>query len=50
MADPLDLQGNITGDLEFGLDKSERRGERIAIQNATFTPLAPASLMLAIAR
>jgi len=47
VADLSDLQRNITQVLRSPLDKSDRCGDRIAIQNATLTPLAPASLVLA---
>jgi hypothetical protein len=46
-ADMSDLQQNITEVLRTQLDKSDRCGERIAIQSATLTPLAPASLVVA---
>jgi hypothetical protein len=47
IADLSDLQQNITQVLRSQLDRSDRCGERIAIQNATLTPLAPASLVVA---
>jgi hypothetical protein len=47
IADLSDLQQNITQVLRSQLDKSDRCGERIAIQNATLTPSAPASLVVA---
>lgn len=47
VADLSDLQQNITQILRAQLDKSDRCGERIAIQNATLTPMAPASVVLA---
>jgi hypothetical protein len=45
VADLSDLQQNITGILRAQLNRSPRCGERIAIQDATLTPLAPASLV-----
>jgi hypothetical protein len=45
-ADLSDLQLNIAQVLRTQLDKSERCGERIAIQNATLTPATPASLVV----
>jgi hypothetical protein len=47
IADLSDLQENITQVLRSQLDRSDRCGERIAIQNATLTPSAPSSLVLA---
>jgi hypothetical protein len=47
IADLSDLQQNITQVLRSQLDRSERCGERIAIQNATLTPFAPASVVVA---
>jgi hypothetical protein len=47
VADLSDLQRNITGVLRSSLDKSNRCGERIEIQNATLTPADPASLVTA---
>ncbi len=47
IADLSDLQQNITQILQSQLDRSERCGERLAIQNATLTPLAPASVVVA---
>jgi hypothetical protein len=47
VADLSELQQNITPILRSQLDKSDRCGERIAIQNATLTPMAPASVVLA---
>lgn len=47
IADLSDLQQNITQVLRGALDRSERCGKRIAIQNATLTPFAPASLVVA---
>ncbi len=44
-ADLSDLQRNIAGLLRAELDRSDRCGERIAIENATLTPLDPASLL-----
>jgi hypothetical protein len=43
-ADLSDLQQNVTGLLSSDLDKDDRCGDRIAIENATLTPLDPASL------
>jgi hypothetical protein len=43
-ADLSDLQQNMTGLLSSELDKDDRCGDRIAIENATLTPLDPASL------
>lgn len=45
-ADLSDLQQNITEVLSALLNKAERCGERIEIQNATLTPLEPASLVV----
>lgn len=42
-ADLADLQQNMTGLLSAALDKDDRCGDRIAIQNATLTPVDPAS-------
>ncbi len=42
--DLTDLQLNITEVLRAKLNKADRCGEQITIQNATLTPLAPASL------
>jgi hypothetical protein len=47
VADLSDLQQNITQILRAQLDKSDRCGEHLAIQNATLTPMAPASVVLA---
>jgi hypothetical protein len=47
VADLSDLQQNITQVLRSQLDRSDRCGERIAIQNATLSPLAPASVVVA---
>jgi hypothetical protein len=41
--DMTDLQHNMTDVLRAKLDKSDRCGERIAVQNATLAPLVPAS-------
>jgi hypothetical protein len=46
-ADLSDLQQNITGILRSELTRSPRCGERIEIQEATLTPLPPASLVVA---
>ena len=43
-ADLADLQQNMTALLSSQLDKDEHCGERIAIQQATLAPAAPASL------
>lgn len=43
--DLSDLQRNMTGVLRFQLDRSDRCGERVAIQDATLAPLDPASLL-----
>lgn len=43
LADLSDLQRNITGMLQAQLDKSDRCADRIAIQHATLTPMAPAA-------
>jgi hypothetical protein len=45
-ADLSDLQQNITDVLHSELDKSDRCGERIAVQGATLTPSEPASVVL----
>ena len=45
VADLSDLQQNVTGILRAQLNRSPRCGERIAIQDATITPMAPASLV-----
>jgi hypothetical protein len=47
LGDFSDLQQNITNILRAQLDKADRCGERIAIQHATLTPLAPASSVVA---
>jgi hypothetical protein len=44
-SDLSDLQQNITAVLRSALNKTETCGERIEIQNAALTPLAPASLV-----
>ena len=46
-ADLSDVQHNITGILRSALTRSPRCGERVEIQQATLTPLAPASLVVA---
>jgi hypothetical protein len=46
VADLSDLQQNVTGILRSQLDRSPRCGERIEVLQATFTPLAPASLVV----
>jgi hypothetical protein len=45
--DLSDLQQNITGILRSRITRDPRCGERIEIQQATLTPLAPASLVVA---
>jgi hypothetical protein len=45
-ADLSDLQREITGLLRSQLNRSPRCGERIEIQQATLTPLIPASLVV----
>jgi hypothetical protein len=45
-ADLSDLQQDISDVLHSQLDKSERCGERIAVQDATLTPSEPASVVL----
>ena len=47
VADLSGLQQNITQILRSQLDRSDRCGEHIAIQNATLTPLAPAGRVVA---
>lgn len=42
--DLSDLQRNLTGLLSTQLDKDDRCGERIAIQNATLKPVEPSSI------
>jgi hypothetical protein len=42
--DLSDLQRNLTGLLSSQMDKDDRCGERMTIQNATLTPADPASL------
>ncbi len=44
-ADLADLQANITAILRAQLDRSDRCGDRIAIQSATLAPTDPASLL-----
>jgi hypothetical protein len=46
VADLSDVQQNITDLLRAQLDTSETCGQRIAIQQATLTPAAPASLLI----
>jgi hypothetical protein len=46
IADLSDLQQKITGILRSELARSPRCGERIGIQEATLTPLVPASLVV----
>jgi len=46
-ADLSDLQHNITAILRAQLTRSPRCGERIEIQQATLTPLAPSSVVVA---
>ena len=43
-ADLSNLQRNMTGLLSSALDKDDRCGDRIDIQNATLTPVDPAAL------
>jgi hypothetical protein len=43
-ADLSDLQHNLTNLLSSQLDKDDRCGERVAIQNATLRPVEPASV------
>lgn len=43
-ADLADLQQNLTALLQSQLDRDDRCGDRIAVQNATLVPTAPASL------
>jgi hypothetical protein len=43
-ADLADLQQNFTALLQAQLDRSDKCGDRIAIQNATLVPIEPASL------
>jgi hypothetical protein len=47
VADLSDLQLNITGILRSRLTRTPRCGERIQVQQATLTPLEPASLVVA---
>jgi hypothetical protein len=47
IADLSELQQSITEVLRAQIDRSDRCGERIAIQNAKLTPLTPASLVVA---
>ena len=47
VADLSDLQQNVIGILRSNLTRTPRCGERIEIQQATLTPLAPASLVVA---
>jgi hypothetical protein len=47
VADLSDLQLNVTGILRSRLTRTPRCGERIEIQQATLTPLEPASLVVA---
>ena len=49
VADLSDLQQNISGILRSQITRSPRCGERIQIQQAMLTPLAPASLVATIA-
>jgi len=44
-ADLADLQANMTAVLRAQLDRSDRCGDRIAIQSATLAPADPASLL-----
>ncbi|MGD0469509.1 MAG: hypothetical protein ABSA54_14110 [Terriglobales bacterium] len=47
VADLSDVQHNVTGILRSQLTRSPRCGERIEVQQATLTPLAPAGLVVA---
>ncbi len=47
VADLSDLQQNITAILRSELTRAPRCGERIEVRQATLTPLAPASLVVA---
>jgi hypothetical protein len=47
VADLSDLQQNITGLLRSALTRSPRCGERVEVQDASFLPRAPASLVMA---
>ncbi len=47
VANLSDVQQNIRGILGFQLTRSPRCGERIEVQQATFTPLIPAGLVVA---
>ena len=47
ISDLSDLQNSIAQFLRARIDKSNRCGERIAIQNASLTPTAPASVIVA---
>lgn len=47
VADLSDLQQNITPILRLALNRSPRCGERIGVQQASLTPQAPASLVVA---
>jgi hypothetical protein len=44
--DLSELQRNLTGLLSSQMDKDDRCGERVTIQNATLTPVEPASVAL----
>jgi len=47
VADLSEVQGNVTGILRSAVSRAPRCGERIEVQQARFTPLAPASLVVA---
>lgn len=47
VANLSDIQQNMTGFLRSQLNRSPRCGERIEVQQATFTPLEPASQVIA---
>jgi hypothetical protein len=47
VADLSEVQGNVTDILRSAVSRAPRCGERIEVQQARFTPLAPASLVVA---
>jgi hypothetical protein len=47
VADLSEVQVNVTGILRSAVNRAPRCGERIEVQQARFTPLAPASLVAA---
>ncbi len=47
VADLSEVQVNVTGILRSAVNRAPRCGERIEVQQARFTPLAPASLVVA---